>query len=259
MMGMKMVMGREFAEETGDSLHYCILNETAARVLGFSEPVGERIYTDGEYHIVRGVVKDAQTKSLHQGVDPQIYFEFSKGGVGTPTVLFKVQGNPGEAVRVIQSKWNELNPGTPFEYHFLDDTYARLYKAETNAGQILAAAMGITLLISIAGLFAMAYYTTQRRLKEIGVRKVNGASVPELLVILNRSFFVWIGISFVLACPLAYIFISRWLESFTDRTEMSWWVFIAVGIITFIVTLLTVSYQTWKAANVNPVRVLKME
>lgn len=105
----------------------------------------------------------------------------------------------------------------------------------------------------------MAYYTTQRRLKEIGVRKVNGASVPELLVILNRSFFVWIGISFVLACPLAYIFISRWLESFTDRTEMSWWVFIAVGIITFIVTLLTVSYQTWKAANVNPVRVLKME
>lgn len=259
MMGMKMVMGREFAEETGDSLHYCILNETAARVLGFSEPVGERIYTDGEYHIVRGVVKDAQTKSLHQGVDPQIYFEFSKGGVGTPTVLFKVQGNPGEAVRVIQSKWNELNSGTPFEYHFLDDTYARLYKAETNAGQILAAAMGITLLISIAGLFAMAYYTTQRRLKEIGVRKVNGASVPELLVILNRSFFVWIGISFVLACPLAYIFISRWLESFTDRTEMSWWVFIAVGIITFIVTLLTVSYQTWKAANVNPVRVLKME
>lgn len=259
MMGMKMAKGKEFAEMTGDSLHYCIVNETAARMLGFEDAVGEKLYTDGEEFLIRGVVKDAQTKSLHQQVDPQIYFTFSNSDIGTSVVLFKVQGNPKEAIQLIQAKWNDLNPGTPFEYHFLDDTYARLYKAETNAGNILGVAMGITLVISIAGLFAMAYYTTQRRLKEVGVRKVNGASVPQLLLILNRDFFTWVGISFLLACPLAYLFVSRWLEGFVERTSLSWWVFVLVGLITFAVTALTVSYQTWKAANVNPVKVLKSE
>lgn len=259
MMGMKMAAGAEFDEKKGDSLNYCILNETAARMLGFQEPVGEKIFTDGENFIIKGIVKDAQTKSLHQKVDPQIYFDYENLNMGSRVVLFKVQGNPQEAIRLIGTKWNELNPGMPFEYHFLDDAYTELYKSETNAGQILGAAMIITLIISVAGLFAMAYYTTQRRLKEIGVRKVNGASVSELLVILNRDFFVWIGISFLLACPLAYIFVSRWMEGFTDRTSMSWWVFVLVGVITFVVTILTVSYQTWKAANVNPVKVLKSE
>lgn len=259
MMGMRMSAGQEFSEDSGDSLHYCILNETAARMLGFTEPVGEKLYTDNRFYIVRGVVKDAQTKSLHQGIDPQIYFTFEKDWIGDPTVLFKIQGNPQEAVHLIQNKWNELNPGTSFDYYFLDDTYARLYKAETNAGQILGVAMIITLIISVAGLFAIAYYTTQRRLKEVGVRKVNGASVWELLLILNCDFFVWVGISFLIACPLAYIFVSHWLESFVERTSLSWGIFALVGIITFFVTLLTVSYQTWKAANVNPVKVLKSE
>lgn len=260
LMGMKMASGAGFDDIKADSLHYCILNETAVRVLGFAEPVGEKLFTDGTNFIVKGVVKDAQTKSLHQKVDPQIYFKYDGSlNTGGRVVFFKVQGDPQEAIRLIGAKWNDLNPGTPFEYHFLDDTYAKLYKSETNAGQILGAAMSITLLISVAGLFAMAYYTTQRRLKEIGVRKVNGASVPELLLILNRDFFIWVGISFFIACPLAFLFVSRWLESFTDRTSMSWWVFVLVGVITFLVTLLTVSHQTWKAANINPVKVLKSE
>lgn len=259
MMGMELVAGKAFEERPGDSLHYCILNETAVRMLGFKEPVGEKLFTDDLNFVVRGVVRDAQTKSLHQQVDPQIYFPYTQAGIGSSAVLFKIQGDPKEAVHLIQTKWNDLNPNTPFKYYFLDDTYARLYKAETNAGQILSAAMLITLIISVAGLFAMAYYTTQRRLKEVGVRKVNGASVTELLVILNRDFFVWVGISFLIACPLAYLFISRWQENFTDRTGLSWWVFVMVGVITFVVTLFTVSYQTWKAANVNPVKVLKSE
>ncbi len=261
MMGMKLTEGQEFAEMSGDSLHYCILNETAVRMLGLLKPVGEKIFADeGIGYTVRGVVKDAQTKSLHRQVDPQIYFPFDrKSGVETPALLFKVQGNPQEAIRLIRAKWNDLNPGIPFEYRFLDDRYAELYRSETNAGQILGAAMLITLIISVAGLFAMAYYTTQRRLKEVGVRKVNGASVKELLLILNRDFFVWVGISFVIACPLAYLFVSNWLRNFIDRTSLNWWVFALVGLITFLVTLLTVSYQTWKAANVNPVKVLKSE
>lgn len=257
-MGMGMKEGQEFAERAGDSLNYCIINETAARMLEFTNAVGERVKANGDYYTVVGVVKDAYTKSLHQAVDPQIYFPY-EGAWGFPTVLFKVQGDPQEAIRFVQAKWNDLNPGKPFDYHFLDSTYAQLYKAETNAGNILGVAMMITLIISVAGLFAMAYYTTQRRLKEVGVRKVNGASVKELLLILNRDFFVWVGLSFLLACPIAYLFVQNWLEGFVERTALSWWVFLLAGVVTFFVTLLTVSYQTWQAANVNPVKVLKSE
>ncbi len=258
LMGMGMKEGQEFAEGAGDSLNYCIINETAARMLEFTNVVGERVKANGDYYTVLGVVKDAYTKSLHQAVDPQIYFPY-EGVYGYPAVFFKVQGDPQEAIRAVQAKWNDLNPGKPFDYHFLDTTYAQLYKAETNAGNILGVAMMITLIISVAGLFAMAYYMTQRRLKEVGVRKVNGASVKELLLILNRDFFVWVGISFLLACPVAYLFVQNWLEGFVERTALSWWVFLLAGAVTFFVTLLTVSYQTWQAANVNPVKVLKSE
>lgn len=258
-MGMDMKAGQEFAEGAGDSLRYCIINETAARMLGLSsDAVGEKLMENGYDYTIRGVVKDAHTKSLHQPVDPQIYFPY-KGVYGYPAMFFKVQGNPQEAIRLVQSKWNDLNPGTPFDYHFLDQSYAQLYKAETNAENILSAAMAVTLVISVAGLFAMAYYTTQRRLKEVGVRKVNGASVKELLLLLNRDFFVWVGISYLLACPLAFLFMKSWLEGFVERTTLSWWVFVLAGAVTFVVTLLTVSYQTWQASNVNPVKCLKDE
>lgn len=168
-------------------------------------------------------------------------------------------GDPREALRIIETKWKEANPNLPFKCHFLDDTYAQLYKSETNTGNMLSTTVGITLIISISGLFSMTYYTTQRRLKEIGVRKVNGASVTTLLMILNCDFFAWIEISFLIACPLSYFLISRWLESFTDRTAISWWVFAVVGAITFMITAITVSHQTWKGANVNPVKMLKAE
>lgn len=260
MMGMKMAGGKGFSEGQGDSLNYCIVNETAARVLGFADPVGEELRAEGgKKYIVRGIVKDAQTKSLHQKIDPQIYFVFRKAQTGNPAVLFKIQGNPQEAVQLIRDRWNRLNPGIPFDYHFLDETYAKMYKAETHAGQILSTAMGITLMISVAGLFAMAFYTTQRRMKEIGVRKVNGASVRELWLMLNRDFVVWVGISFLMACPIAYYLVLRWLENFTARVSLSWWVFALVGLILLTVTLLTVSYQTWKTATLNPIKVLKSE
>ena len=119
--------------------------------------------------------------------------------------------------------------------------------------------MFVILLISIIGLFAMAFYSTQRRIKEIGVRKVNGATVGEILLVLNRDFLIWVSIAFAVACPIAYIFISRWLENFRVRTEISWWIFAIVGLIVSLVALLTVSYQTWKAATVNPVKALKTE
>lgn len=214
----------------------------------------------GRYYPIKGVIKNAQTKSFHQGVDPQVYLKLDNiwANQGVP-YLFKVKGDPQPAIRAIETKWRELVPNVPFEYGFLDQTYESLYKAETNAGKILSSAMLVTFLISVVGLFAMAFYATQRRIKEIGVRKVNGATVGEILVILNRDFLTWVLLSFLLACPIAYIFISSWLQGFRVRTEMSWWVFAGVGVIVILIALITVSYQTWKAATVNPVKALKTD
>lgn len=260
LMGMKVVKGENPFREVHDSLHYCLINERAAQLLGMEHPVGENLLIYGYYYPIKGVVKNAQTKSFHQGVDPQVYLKLDKrwGDNGVP-YLVKIKGDPQIAIRTIEAKWKELVPHVPFQYGFLDQAYENLYKAETNAGKILSSAMFVILLISIVGLFAMAFYSTQRRIKEIGVRKVNGATVGEILLVLNRDFLIWVSIAFAVACPIAYIFISRWLENFRVRTEISWWIFAIVGLIVSLVALLTVSYQTWKAATVNPVKALKTE
>ncbi len=256
-MGMQLVEGENPFAYAPDSLFYCIINERAARLLEMEHPVGENLKIYGRYCPIKGVVKDAQTKSFHQGVDAQVYWKLTPEW--THYYLFKIQGDPQLAIKAVEAKWKELVPNVPFEYGFLDQAYENLYKAETNAGKILSSAMFVTFLISVVGLFAIAFYSTQRRIKEIGVRKVNGATVGQILVILNRDFLAWVLISFLLACPIAYFFVVRWLEGFRARTEISWWVFGLVGLMVVTVALVTVSYQTWKAATVNPVNALKSE
>lgn len=256
-MGMQIVEGENPFPYAHDSLRYCVINERAAQMLGMEHPVGESLLIYGRYCPIKGVVKDVQTKSFHQGVDPQVYWKLTPDW--THYYLFKIKGDPQLAIKTVEAKWKEWVPNVPFEYGFLDQAYENLYKAETNAGKILSSAMLVTLLISIVGLFAMAFYSTQRRIKEIGVRKVNGATVGQILVILNRDFLMWVLLSFVIACPIAYLFVARWLENFRARTDISWWVFAAVGLIVAAVALITVSYQTWKAATVNPVKALKTE
>lgn len=238
LFGMDMVEGESFRDDGNNNV--CVLNETAARTLGFANPVGERVKNaSGDNLIIKGIVKDAQTKSLHQKVEPQIYLKFSEY---TGCIFFKVQGDFQQVIGEIEQKWNEVNPGALFKYRFLDERYEELYQAEMKISRILTIAMGIVFLISVAGLFAMAYYATQRRLKEIGIRKVNGATIGGLLLMLNRDFFLWVGIAFSIACPAAYVLVVSWLESFSDRTPMSWWVFALTGVIIFVVTLATVSY-----------------
>ena len=259
-MGLDIVEGENPFEYAHDSLRYCMINERAAPLLEMEQPGGQNLLIYGRYYPIKGVVKNAQTKSFHQGVDPQVYVKLDNmwANQGVP-YLFKIKGDPQLAIREIETTWKELVPNVPFEYGFLNQTYESLYKAETNAGKILSSAMLVTFLISVVGLFAMAFYATQRRVKEIGVRKVNGATVGEILVILNRDFLAWVLLSFLLACPIAYIFVNSWLQGFRVRTEMSWWVFAGVGVIVVLVALITVSYQTWKAATVNPVKALKTD
>jgi len=209
---MKIIDGEnpfffESPDLTMGDLANVIINESAARLLGYENPVGEMIEMDGfgnPRYTIRGVVRNAHTKSLHQDVDPQVYFMLTEDTWWDPVFFFKISGDPGRVITFIEQKWKEREADYPFSYHFLDETYQQLYSSEKNAGKVFAFAMVITLMITIAGLFAMAYYATQRRMKEVAIRKVYGASIMDIFVLLNKSFLLWVCIAFAIACPLAY-------------------------------------------------------
>ncbi|MDR0865140.1 MAG: ABC transporter permease [Candidatus Symbiothrix sp.] len=259
-MNMKIIEGENpFFLESNDSLRPVVLNESAVKLLFKEESPLNQIITNGYQRlIVKGVVKNAHIRSLRDEIDPQVYIKLTWAGDWLP-VFFKVNGDPQQAISVIRAKWEELEPEYPFEYHFLDDTYKELYTSEMSSQKVLAFAMLITFIISVAGLFAMAFYVTQRRIKEIGLRKVNGATLKDLLLLLNKDFVIWVLISFLIASPVAYFSLQSWLNGFTVKTPLSIWVFLVVGIIALAIALLTTSFQTWKVATMNPVKTLKNE
>ena len=266
--GMKFVSGENpLSLESTSSANYCVINERAAEVLGLKDPVGKSFTlvsiggklseNDGEPYIVKGVIRDTYVKSLHQEPDPQMYLNASH--TANNPIFFKIAGDPQKAIKTIEKKWKEMVPNVPFEYHFLDETYQKLYLSEMNTRNVLSYALIITFIITITGLYAMAFYSTQRRIKEIGIRKINGATLPDLLLLLNKDIVIWVIISFVIACPISYLFLSNWLDGFVIKVNLSIWVFLLAGIVSCLVALLTVSYQTWKAARANPVDAVKNE
>lgn len=251
-----IVKGIDFQE--GESANNCIINEEAARVLKLDDPIGKVIYQFGNKHVIKGVVKNAYTKSLHRKIDPQVY-SIITNEYGWSVMLVKTAGNSESVISYLRQEWEKLNPNQPFEYHFLDESYEELYKAEVKAGEVVSWAVAIALLITIAGLWGMASYAITRRTKEVGVRKVNGATITEILTLLNKDFVMWIVVSFAVACPVAAWFMNRWLEAFTLRTSMHWWIFLLAGIIPLGIALAAVSWKSWKAATSNPVNALRYE
>ena len=266
--GMEFVAGENpLFLESASASRYCVINERAAEVLGFDNPVdatfrlasigGKLSEDDGQVYTVKGVIRDSYVKSLHQNPDPQMYLHLSRQAHNP--LFFKITGNPENAVKAIEKKWKETVTDAPFEYRFLDETYNAQYQTEENARNVLAYALLITFIITVAGLFSMAFYSTQRRVKEIGIRKINGATLTDLLLLLNKDVIMWLLISFLIACPISFFFVRNWLDGFVVKTPLSWWVFLLAGLWAFAVALLTVSYQTWRAATANPVDSLKTE
>ena len=258
-MDMKIIEGANpFHLESVDSLISIVINESAAKLLNLDSPIDKIIIANNwNKMVVKGVIRNANIRSLRDEIDPQIYMKLNRGW--WPVYFFKYTGDPQQAIDVIKKRWDELEPDTPLQYGFLDETYRELYRSEQNVGRILSFAMLITLIISVAGLFAMAFYATQRRIKEIALRKVNGATTKDLLLLLNRSFVIWIAIAFVIASPIAYFSLRSWLSGFTVQVPLSIWIFLLIGITALLITLLTTSFQTWQTANTNPVKSLKSE
>ncbi len=162
-------------------------------------------------------------------------------------------------VAQVEQKWNQISPSIPFEYRFLDEEWNYLYKKEIQFQQLLSHAGWISIFIACLGLFGLSIFIAEQQTKEIGIRRVNGASTLQILNMLNKGMLLWVGIAFVIATPIAWYAMSRWLENFAYKTTLSWWIFALAGLLSLLVALLTVSWQSWRAATRNPVEALRYE
>jgi len=254
----KMADGRDFSKDFLTDSSAMILNETAAKFMGLKNPVGETIKWDGKpYHIV-GVIKDMLMQSPYEPVFRTV-FVLNKGGQDIMNIKLSATANPHEALAKIETVFKKYNPAQPFDYKFVDNLYAQKFGDEERIGKLASSFAALAIFISCLGLFGMASFTAEQRKKEIGVRKILGATIFNLWRLLSREFVVLIFISLLIAGPVAYYFMHQWLQNYQYRTEISWWVFAAAGVGALLITLLTVSFQAIKAALANPVKSLRTE
>ena len=260
LMGLEIVKGRKFSESIQSDIGSAILNEAAVETFGLEDPLEGGLKTKKENMDILGVVKNFNFQSLHNQIKPLVLIYANKDLF---SVNIKLASGDFESITKtlddIRRSWKAISPSFPFEFKFIDAEIENLYRTELIFGKIFRYGSAFAIFISCLGLFGLVLGATEQRQKEIGIRKVNGARVSEILVMLNKDFVKWVGIAFVLACPIAYYFMSKWLENFAYKTNLSWWIFALAGVLALGIALLTVSFQSYKAATRNPVESLRYE
>jgi len=265
-MGLKLKFGRFFEENNKADEQAIVINESTMKLFGYTEDnvLGQRITYAGDNMgpaRVIGVVKDFNFYSLHYPIAPYIFFNIDAPIWGNSRVLtIKTKGkNPEEILSFLQQEWNSMVDDVPFDYAFLDKEYENQYQTEQQLGSLFAIFTCIAMVIACLGLFGLASYMVGQRSKEIGVRKTLGASVTNIMFHFNGNFTKLVGVALVIALPVAWWAMNSWLEQFVYRVNIAWWVFALAGIVALLVALLTVSYQSLKAAFLNPVDTLRDE
>jgi len=261
---LTMAAGRNFSKSFNDS-GSVILNEAAARLAGWKDPIGKYIvYPGGDnrrYQVI-GITRDFNAISLHDQIAPWALFYTTSRSYTSNTSYLAVRlrsGDYAKAIAKIHSAWKTFLPETPFEYNFLDQQYDELYKTDQTMGKVFSVATGLFVIVACLGLLGLAMHTAERRTKEIGIRKVLGASVESVVVMLSKDFLKLVVIASIIAFPVAWYVMNLWLQGFAYRTEISWWIFaLSTGAIAFI-ALATISFQSIKAAMNNPVESLRSE
>ena len=257
-VGWQFVDGRDFSREfLTDSVGF-VINETAAKFMNLKHPVGETLKWDGQPFKIIGVIKDMVVESPYAPVRASL-FHLSKDAGDNVIVKINPKISVGDALAKIEKVYKIYNPSQPFEYQFVDEEYAKKFGNEERIGKLASCFASLAIFISCLGLFGMASFMAEQRIKEIGVRKVLGASVFNLWQLLSKDFIVLVIISLLIATPTAWYFMHSWLQNYQYRSEIAWWIFIATGAGAITITLLTVSYQSIKAALMNPVKSLKVE
>ncbi len=256
MLGMELAEGAFFTGSKADSAHY-ILNEAAVKAIGLTDPIGKRFSlwrTEGK---VIGVMKDFHYSSIHEKIEPLVMVHWPQW---SGSIYVKTTGaDASQAIAAAEQIWKKFEPSYPFNYRFMDETYDNLYKADQRTGKLFNYFAGITILVSCLGLFGLAAFTAEQRTKEIGIRKVLGASVPGIVGLLSKDFLKLVLLANLIAWPVAWWAMSKWLEDFAYRITIDPGMFIMAAIVAILIALVTVSFQAIKAAIANPVKSIRTE
>jgi putative ABC transport system permease protein len=254
-VGWQFKEGRGFSKEFPTDSQSFVLNETAVKYMGLKNPVGEIIKWDGAPFKVIGVIKDMLVESPYEPVRPSL-FHLTKDQGNVVILRINPKESASEALGKIETVFKTYNPEQPFEYQFADEEYAKKFGNEERIGKLASCFAILAIFISCLGLFGMASFMAEQRIKEIGVRKVLGASIFNLWGLLSKDFVLLVIISILIATPTAYYFMHGWLQNYTYRSNIAWWIFAVTALGAMLITLLTVSYQSIKAALANPVKSL---
>jgi putative ABC transport system permease protein len=262
-MGMRLVEGRNFSSQVAADTTALILNESAAKFLGNHDILERKLYRIidentkrlQEFRVI-GIVKDFNFSSLREKVKPLAFmYGADEGGI----TLKIASGNIIEALPAIEKQWKSIGSDLPFEYSFMDQDFDKLYKGERQSGKLITYFASLSILISCLGLFGLATYMAEQRTKEIGIRKVMGASIAGITALLSKDFLRLVLIAVAIATPVAYHFTNKWLQGFAYHIDVEWWVFILASMMAAIIAFITVSIRAIKAAVQNPVNSLRAE
>jgi ABC-type antimicrobial peptide transport system permease subunit len=262
-VGWQFTQGRDFSKEFLTDSAAFILNEAAVKYMGFKEPIGQLVSlkfgqaTKKTFKVV-GVIKDMLMESPYQAVRPSVFL-LNRDRGNFETIKLNPALSSSDAVAKVATVFKKYAPSTQFDYKFVDQEYAKKFGDEERIGKLAFVFAALAIFISCLGIFGLASFTAEQRTKEIGVRKVNGASIFNLWQLLSKDFLLLVFVSFAIAAPVAYYFMHNWLANFIYHTNISWWIFAVVCLGALLITLLTVSYQGLRAALINPVKSLKSE
>ncbi|PCH77040.1 MAG: hypothetical protein COB98_04440 [Flavobacteriaceae bacterium] len=256
-MGIDLLEGREF--HLGDENNVCLLNKEAVKKFGWDTIEGKK-YNSGtpEGYKVVGIINDFNVESLHNKISPTALIYTPNKQFNTLSLRL-TSGNIEEQILQLKIVWEKLVPNKPLNFTFYDDQFQAMYMKEEKLATSITFFSIIAIVLTCMGILGQIFMTALIRTKEIGIRKINGASTKEILYLLNKDIIKWVAIAFVIGCPIAYYIMSKWLENFAYKTSLSWWVFALAGLFTLGITLLTVSWQSWRAATRNPVEALRDE
>ena len=261
---IQLVEGRNFSSDSSANGREYIINESLAKELlkdntkaDFSSLLGKQFGFDSTGQII-GIAKDFNFNSLHHKIETMFMFNQTQWGYSNMSV--KINGSRAkEALGFIESVWKKVNPGIPYEYEFLDDHFKEVYRADSQIGTIVGVLAMLAIIISCLGLFGLASYAAEKRVKEVGIRKVLGASLQHIVFKLSKDFLKYVLIAALIALPLSWFAINKWLEDYAYRVDISWWIFLAAVVLAVVIALVTISFQAIKAAVANPVKSLRTE
>ncbi len=265
MLNIKMMEGRNFSEDfPSDATEAFIINEEAANAMELESPVGKQFRLYGKQGKIIGVMQNAHYSTLHHKINPQVYHVLTdvSRAWAYGAILIKIKNekqNLGETLATLNTIWNEVNPNSPFEFHFYDETLESRYKSEIRTSELFNYFAILAIFISCLGLFGLASYTAEQRAKEIGIRKVLGASIVTIIKLLTKEYTKWVIIANVIAWPVSWYLMNKWLQNFSYRISIDWKTFLLSGLIAFVIAFLTVSIQSIRTATKDPVNSLRYE